>query len=161
MPSVTVNTTTGTLLTLKTSELAVLPQQTLTVPINGTPTVEQGPTLASLLTFAGVQYNAACRNDELRWWIEATSANGQAAALTAGEIDPLFGNRPAILSISENGQFLTSKGPTLIVPNDSGKRNLKQVSVITVGRAPAQLFNTPACSPTVALSSVPRRDRSS
>ena len=42
VPSVTVNTATGTLLTLKTSELAVLPQQTLTVPINGTPTIEQG-----------------------------------------------------------------------------------------------------------------------
>jgi hypothetical protein len=152
VPTVTVNTTTGTLLTLKTSELAVLPQQTVTVGS----TVEQGPTLASLLTLAGVQYNAACRNDELRWWIEATSANGQAAALTAGEIDPLFGNRPAILSISENGQFLTSKGPTLIVPNDSGKRNLKQVSVITVGRVPAQLASTtPACSPTVALPAVP------
>ncbi len=46
-----------------------------------------------------------------------------------------LGNRPAILSISENGQFLTSKGPTLIVPNDSGKRNLKQVSAEVPGQA--------------------------
>jgi hypothetical protein len=156
VPTIKVNTTSGTLLTLKTSELSVLPQQSVTITLNGVSTVEQGPTLASLLTLAGVQYNAACRNDELRWWIEATASNGQAATLTAGEIDPLFGNRPAILSISENGQFLTSRGPTLIVPNDpAGKRNLKGVSVITVGRAPAQLFNSSTCSPTVAMSATP------
>ena len=152
MPTIKVNTPTGTLLTLKTSELSILPQASTTISLNGVSTVEQGPTLASLLTLAGVQYNAACKNDELRWWIEATASNGQAATLTAGEIDPFFGNRPAILSISANGQFLTSKGPTLIVPNDpAGQRNLKGVSVITVGRATAQLPSvTPACSPTVA-----------
>ena len=152
VPTIKVNTTTGTLLTLKTSELSILPQASTTISLNGVSTVEQGPTLASLLTLAGVQYNAACKNDELRWWIEATASNGQAATLTAGEIDPFFGNRPAILSISANGQFLTSKGPTLIVPNDpAGQRNLKGVSVITVGRATAQLPSvTPACSPTVA-----------
>ena len=152
VPTIKVNTPTGTLLTLKTSELSILPQASTTISLNGVSTVEQGPTLASLLTLAGVQYNAACKNDELRWWIEATASNGQAATLTAGEIDPFFGNRPAILSISANGQFLTSKGPTLIVPNDpAGQRNLKGVSVITVGRATAQLPSvTPACSPTVA-----------
>ena len=46
------------------------------VPINGTSTTESGPTLASLLTYAGVQYNAACKNDELRYWVEATNAKG-------------------------------------------------------------------------------------
>jgi hypothetical protein len=152
VPSVVVNTTSGTLITLKTSELAVMPQQTVTIGA----TTEQGPTLASLLTYAGVQYNAACRNDELRWWVEVTGADGRAVTLTAGEIDPLFGNRPAILSISEGGQFLTSQGPTLVVPNDPAGRMLKRVRVVTVGRAPAQLASTtPACSPTVALSAAP------
>jgi hypothetical protein len=157
VPLVKVNTSTGsTLLTLETSELAALPEQSVTVPINGAPTVEKGPSLQSLLTFAGVSYNAACKNDELRWWIEVTSSTGAAAVLTAGEIDPLFGNRPAILSIDEGGQFLTMSGPKLIVPNDSGQRNISKVAVITVGRAPAQLASTtPACSPTVALSSAP------
>jgi hypothetical protein len=157
VPSVTINTATGqTLMTLKTSELSVVPEQTVTVPVKGVPTVEKGPSLQALLTFAGVSYNAACRNDELRWWIEVSSSTGAAVVLTAGEIDPLFGNRPAILSINEGGQFLTDSGPKLIVPNDSGQRNIPKVSVITVGRAPAQLASTtPACSPTVALSSAP------
>ncbi len=155
VPSITINTPTGTLLTLKTSELSVLPQQTVTVNINGTPTTEQGPSLAALLTFAGLQYNSACKNDELRYWIQATDAKAEAVTLTAGEIDPGFGNRPAILSISENGHFLTSKGARLIVPNDSGSRNLQSVRVITVGRAPAQIADPPSCATSGLVSTPP------
>jgi hypothetical protein len=148
VPSITVNTPTGTLLTLKTSELAVLPQTTISVPVGGVTTTESGPTLASVLALAGVAYSGACKNDELRWWVEATSSNASAVTLTAGELDPLFGNRPAILSIAENGKFLTSSGPRLIVPNDSGARNLQHVSIITVGRAPTELVEVnPACNP--------------
>jgi hypothetical protein len=149
VPSITVNTPTGTLLTLKTSELAVLPQTTVTVPIGGASTTESGPTLASLLTLAGVQYNAACKNDELRWWVEATSSNATAVTITAGELDPGFGNKPAILSIDEDGKFLTSSGPRLIVPNDqAGARNLQHVTMITVGRVPTELTETTAaCNP--------------
>ena len=155
VPSITINTPTGTLLTLKTSELSVLQQQTLTVNINGTPTTEQGPSLAALLTFAGLQYNSACKNDELRYWIQATNSKAQAVTLTAGEIDPGFGNRPAILSISENGHFLTSQGPRLIVPNDSGARDLQNVRIITVGRAPAQLADPPSCASSGLVSTPP------
>ncbi|HZO62503.1 MAG TPA: hypothetical protein VFB35_05930 [Gaiellaceae bacterium] len=146
-PSVRVSTAAGTLLTIPTPELAALPQQTVTVPIGGEPTTETGPTLASLLAYAGVQYNAACKNDELRWWIEVTSASGAAAVVTAGEIDPGFGNKPAILSLDEDGRFLTLSGPRLVVPNDDGARDLRQVRTVTVGRAPAQLPSaTPACA---------------
>ncbi len=155
VPTITINTPTGPLLSLKTSELSVLPQQTVTVNINGTPTTEQGPSLAALLTFAGLQYNSACKNDELRYWIQATDAKAEAVTLTAGEIDPGFGNRPAILSISENGQFLTSEGARLIVPNDSGARDLQGIRVITVGRAPAQLADPPSCASSGLVSTPP------
>jgi hypothetical protein len=157
VPTVKINTPTGTLLTLKTSELSVLPQQTLSVPIGGAATTESGPSLLALLTFAGVQFNSACKNDELRWWVEASNPKGQAVVITAGELDPLFGNRPAILSIDQNGQFLTQNGPTLVVPNDYGGRNLKNVSIITVGRAPVELGDTatPACGTTSLLSTPP------
>ncbi len=155
VPSITINTPTGTLLTLKTSELSVLPQQTVTVTIDGAPTVEQGPSLAALLSFAGLQYNAACKNDELRYWIQATNAQAQAVTVTAGEIDAGFGNRPAILSISENGKFLTAHGPRLIVPNDSGSRDLQNVRIVTVGRAPAQLADPPSCATSGAVATTP------
>ena len=73
VPTVKINTLTGTLLTLKTSELTVIPQTTLTVPVGGVSTTESGPSLLSLLAFAGVQFNSACKNDELRWWVEVTN----------------------------------------------------------------------------------------
>ncbi|HWE81626.1 MAG TPA: hypothetical protein VG265_08235 [Gaiellaceae bacterium] len=152
VPSVVINGPTLGLspLTLKTSELAILPQQTITLPIGGTSTTESGPLLSSVLTLAGVQYNALCKNDELRYWAEVTSTDGSAAvAITPGELDPGFGNRPAILSISENGKFLTSSGPRLIVPNDSGGRDIQHVGTITIGRAPSELPNAnPACGAT-------------
>jgi hypothetical protein len=131
VPTVKINTPAGTLLTLKTSELTVIPQTTVTSGTGATASTDSGPALLALLTFAGVQFNSACKNDELRWWVEVTNSKGQAVVITAGELDPLFGNRPAILSINHNGQFLTQNGPTLIVPNDSGGRNLKNVSIIT------------------------------
>jgi hypothetical protein len=157
VPTVKINTPTGTLLTLKTSELTVIPQTTLTLSVGGASTTESGPSLLSLLTFAGVQFNSACKNDELRWWVEVTNPKGQAAVITAGELDTGFGNRPAILSIDQNGQFLTQNGPTLIVPNDFGGRDIKNVSVITVGRAPAELADTstPACGTTSLVPTPP------
>ena len=138
----------GTPVTLKTSELASLPQQTDTVTIAGTQTTETGPLVSALMTLAGVQYNAQCSNDELRYWVEATSANGQAVEIGAGELDPFYGNRPAILSIDQNGTFLTSSGPRLVVPNDStDARDIEHVTRITIGRSPVELADTatPAC----------------
>jgi hypothetical protein len=141
VPSVTVNgPALAAPITLKTSELAALPQQTLTVTIGGKTVTESGPSVASLLTYAGIAYNATCKNDELRYWIEATNNKGAAAVFTAGEADPGFGNKTTILSIDDNGQFLTGTGPRLVMANDvSGARDLQQVRTITVGRAIAQL----------------------
>jgi hypothetical protein len=48
--------------------------------------------------------------------------------LGRGEVDSGFGNRPAILSISGDGKFLTGVGPRLIVPGDAGSaRDLPQL----------------------------------
>src|ERR1700733_13972374 len=80
-------------LSLTISQLAALPQQTVTVSIDGVSTTESGPSLSALLTQAGLQYISACKNDELRYWIEATGADGAAAEITAGEIDPSFGDK--------------------------------------------------------------------
>jgi hypothetical protein len=133
--------------TLKTSELAALPQTTITAGLNGKTVSVTGPLLSSLLSYAGLAYNSNCDNDELRYWVEVTNADGAAAVLTSGEIDPGFGNRPAVLAISENGGMLTTEGPTLVVPNDSGARNLAHVTKVTVGRAPVELADTgtPGC----------------
>jgi hypothetical protein len=146
-------------MTLKTAELASLPQRSISVSIaNGGQTqihTESGPYLSDVLTLAGTQFATACKNDLLRYWIEVTSSNGTAAVLTRGEIDPGFGNRPAILSIAEDGRFLTTSGPRLIVPGDvTGGRDLQHVSAVTVGRATPQLPAT-GCADTGRLASAP------
>ena len=135
-------------LSLHPWELAVLPQRTVTVTFqeNGRSVThtEQGPYLADALSFAGWQPIAACRNDLLRWWILASNARGQTALVTRGEIDPGFGNRQAILSISEDGRFLgATAGPRLIVPGDATSgRAIRNVDQITVGRAASQVPQT-------------------
>ena len=65
--------------------------------------------------------------------------------LGVGEVDPLFGNRPAILSMSEDGQFLTKTGPRLIVPGDgSSVRAISRVVMVTAGMPTPQLA-VPGC----------------
>jgi hypothetical protein len=156
VPTITVNGDGLTPVTLKTSELAALPQTTIIAGVNGKTVSATGPLLSSLLSYAGLTYNSGCKNDELRYWVEATSANGSAVVITAGELDPGFGNRPAILAISENGGMLTSEGPTLVVPNDTGARDLAHITKITVGRAPVELADvTPACGATSLVTAPP------
>ena len=90
-------------LTLTLSQLAALPQSTVTVPINGVPTTEKGPLVSALLTQAGFAPIAACTNDILRYWTEVSSLDGSAVQITNGELNTGFGNLPAVLSIAENG----------------------------------------------------------
>jgi Pentapeptide repeats (8 copies) len=134
-------------LTLTTAQLGALPQQTLTVAIGGVMTTETGPTVASLLALAGFKVISACRNDFLRYWVEASSLDGSAAEITDAELDPSFGNRPAILSLAENGAPL--RAPRLVVQRDAtGARYVRDVFDITVGRADLQLPSTnAACNP--------------
>src|SRR5262245_8991550 len=122
-------------LTLTMAQLAALPQQTVTLPGG---TTESGPTLSSLLAQAGFKLISACKNDQLHYWIEASSLDGSGAVISDGELDPLFGNNPAILSIKENGVALTA--PRLAVPKDkTTARDVGDVFNITVGRADQQL----------------------
>jgi hypothetical protein len=145
---VTFNGSVPNQLALHPWELAILPQRTVTVTFleNGKTVThtEQGPYLSDALTFAGWQPIASCRNDLLRWWIVAANAKGQTALVTRGEIDPGFGNRQAILSISEDGHFLSALGgPRLIVPGDATSgRAIRNVNQVTVGRATSQLAQT-------------------
>ena len=58
--------------------------------------------------------------------------------ISDGELDPLFGNNPAILSMTENGVPLTA--PRLAVPKDkTTARDVGNVFNITIGRADQQL----------------------
>ena len=126
--------------TLKVSELAILPQQTITVSIDGVTHTETGPYLESVLNLAVPNYLACNKNNLLRWWIQVTSRDAGSTVLGVGEVDPGFGNRPAILSISEDGKFLTMQGPRLIVPGDGAStRDIAHVEMVSTGMAAPQL----------------------
>jgi hypothetical protein len=135
--SITINGDVATPRTLKWPELAILPQQTMTVTIDGVSHVEKGPSLIDVIGLATPNIVACSRNDALRWWIQVTNKSGQAAVFGRGEVDTGFGNRPAILSISEDGKFLTTtSGPRLIVQGDaSSAPDLRNVVMVTTRRA--------------------------
>lgn len=136
---------------------ATYPQTTDTVTINGQSTTETGPSLFTILADAGAWSSAGdtplssatqpCKNDILRYAVSVTGRGGATVVLTGGEIDPGFGNDGAILSVSENGQALSS--PRLIVPSDgtpapagntTDSPDIQGVANITVSRATPQLY---------------------
>jgi len=126
--------------TLKVSELAILPQQTISVTIDGVSHTETGPTLESVVNLAVPNYLACNKNNLLRWSILVTSRSAGSTVLGVCEIDPGFGNRQAILSLSEDGQFLTMQGPRLIVPGDAAwTRDVAHVEMVTASMATPQL----------------------
>ncbi len=122
-------------LTLTMAQLAALPAASVTLPDG---TTESGPTLSSLLSKAGFGLVPGCKNDQLHYWIEASSLDGSGAVISDGELDPNFGNNPAILSITQNGVPLTA--PRLAVPRDATEaRDVGNVFDLTIGRADQQL----------------------
>ena len=127
--------------TLKASELAQLPMQTVTVAFvqDGTTVThtEQGPYLSAVLdVLGGPNYQSCSKNDLLRWYALISGRDGRAAVVGRGETDPGFGGRQAILSIIEDGRFLIAGGPRLIVPGDAtAARNIQHVVSIYTARA--------------------------
>lgn len=66
--------------TLKFSELAILPQQTISVVIDAVTHTESGPYLESVLKLAAPGYLACSKNNLLRWWILVTNSSGASTA---------------------------------------------------------------------------------
>jgi DMSO/TMAO reductase YedYZ molybdopterin-dependent catalytic subunit len=126
---------------LKFTELAILPQQTISVTIDGVTHTETGPYLESVLNLAVPNYLGCNKNNLLRWWALVSGKSGASAVLGVGEVDAGFGNRQAILSLEEDGRFLTSHGgPKLVVPGDGAStRDIPRVVMVTAGMAAPQL----------------------
>jgi hypothetical protein len=133
-------------LELSAAQLAGLQQLSATVMIDGVKDVEKGPPLSEILTKANISGVASCENDELRYWIEASSATGQSVVVNAAEFDPEGANNLALLSIRENGKPL--REPRLIMAADkTGARDIEDVDHVTIGRAAPQLPSQDGCTP--------------
>jgi hypothetical protein len=127
-----------------TAQLAALPQTIGTITIGGFLDTYSGVLLETLVTDAGPAYPASLlntKNELLRVTVTVQGA-GRDLTLAVGELDPNFGNHPALVALSRNGRPIAG-GPELVVPGDQfPARFLPQVSKVTVGIATAPATNT-------------------
>ena len=126
------------------AQLAALPQTTSTVNLGFRQVTVTGVLLETLVTDAVPAYPASLlntKNELLRVTVTVRGA-GREVTFAVGELDPGFGNHPALLALTLNGQPIPG-GPDLVVPGDSAPlRSVLGVTQVTVGIATAPATNT-------------------
>lgn len=92
-----------------------------------------GPLLIDVLHGAEPRFDAGERKDRLRFLISVLGRDRHRAVLSWGEIDPEFGNTPALLAVSMDCRALDDQGPHLVMPGDRcGARHISQVTDLRV-----------------------------
>ncbi|MFD1538980.1 hypothetical protein [Nonomuraea guangzhouensis] len=90
-----------------------------------------GALLIDVLRSAEPLFDPDERKDRLRFLISVLGRDGHRAVLSWGEIDPEFGNTPALLAVSMDCRDLDDQGPHLVVPGDRcGARHISQIAEI-------------------------------
>jgi hypothetical protein len=109
---------------LRLADLAKYPQHTVQVTfVGGKPERTQnhtfsGPLLIDVLNAAGPQFDAAAKNDALRWGILVTGSGNYRALIAWSELDPHLGAKQVLLSMTEDGKPLDA--PRIALPDDKG-----------------------------------------
>jgi hypothetical protein len=134
------------------AQLAQLPQTSVTARTGFGTVTDTGVLLETLVLDAGPAYPASLlntKNELLRVTVTVRGAGHRETTFAVGELDPGFGDHPALLALTQNGRPIAF-GPELVVPGDSAPiRSVAGVSQVTVGiaTAPATDTNPPAGSP--------------
>jgi hypothetical protein len=134
------------------AQLAALPQATATVTVGRKQFTDTGVLLETLVSDAGPAYPASLlntKNELLRVTATVRGAGHREVTFAVGELDPGFGNHPALLALTRGGRPIAG-GPELVVPGDRAPlRFVPRVSQVTVGIATAPATDTmpPAGSP--------------
>jgi hypothetical protein len=127
------------------AQLATLPQTPATVTFGDHQVTYAGVLLETLVTTAKPAYPTSLlntKNELLRVTATVRGAGHQEVTFAIGELDPAFGNHPALLALTQDGRPIGS-GPQLVVPGDRGPlRFVLDVSEVTVGIAAATATNT-------------------
>jgi hypothetical protein len=151
-PAVSVNGEVTSPLAFTAAQLAALPQTTVTVTVGRRQVSDTGVLLETLVDDAGPAYPATLlntKNELLRVTATVRGAGRDSVTFAVGELDPGFGNHPAVLALTQNGRPIPG-GPELVVPGDRAPfRFVPRVSQVTVGIATAPATDTapPAGSP--------------
>ena len=126
--------------TLTPAELAALPQSEVTAAEkDGTKLVFRGPTLRSLVTLVGAPIGHDFRGSNMLIAIVAEASDGYKAAYMLAEVDEGFGNKNAILALTQDGKALPAKdGPyRVIMPGEEHRarwiRMVQRVRLTRVG----------------------------
>jgi hypothetical protein len=134
------------------AQLAALPQTTATVTVGRKQFTDTGVLLETLVSDAGPAYPASLlntKNELLRVTVTVRGAGHREVTFAVGELDPGFGNHPALLALTRSGRPIAG-GPELVVPGDRAPfRFVPRVSQVTVGIAAVPATDTapPAGSP--------------
>ena len=128
---------------LHSSELAALPTASQTVNyLSGTTPQTRtyvGPTLWSVLDNAGIQLDAAKKNDVLNRYALATGADGYRALFSLGELHPEFGN------VASRVAYLETNGSTSApIANEDGPFRVTAPTDVKGGRYVSQLVRLEA-----------------
>lgn len=131
----------GVTRTLSAADLAALPQVEYTsTEKDGARVVFRGPTLRSLVTLAGAPTGHEFRGPNMLIAILAEASDGYRAAYMLAEVDEGFGNKTAILALSQDGAALPARdGPfRVIVPGEQHRarwiRMVQRLRLVRVGR---------------------------
>lgn len=135
------------------AQLQALPHTALVVPrtpFSSRTTTYTGVSLRDLVTTAGPVLLPGAKNALLRVTIAVSGRLG-AVTLALGELDPNFGNHPAILALTQDGRAL-SGGPELVLDDSLPLRRVGRVSRVTVS------VQNPATTPPPSAGAVTVRD---
>jgi len=147
-PKVTVNGEVTTPTTFSLTQLEALPQTTMTVTEGARQFSDTGVLLETLALDADPAYPPPCptakppcllntKNSLLRVTATVTGSTGGPVTFALGELDPNFGNHPALLALTEDGLPIVG-GPDLVVPGDRAPaRSVYGVTNVKVGVATA------------------------
>jgi hypothetical protein len=121
------------------------PQTTVTVTSGRRHETDTGVLLETLVMDADPAYPSSLlntKNELLRLTVTVKGASYARVTLAVGELDPNFGDHPAVLALTRNGRPMAG-GPELVVPGDRTQaRFVRAVSRITVGIASAPATDT-------------------
>ena len=120
-------------------DLAALQKLAPTTQVVGTDTYV-GVSLWTLLNSTlGLSVPPGSKNASLAMYAVATGSDGYRATVSLGEIDPGFGNKPALVAYELNGAPLGARGVArLVVPGDlKASRSVSNLVAIEVFAAPS------------------------
>ncbi len=106
-------------MTFDRAQLVTLPREQVEGDDHGTKASWDGVRMLELLRKAGAPMDRALRGPNLAKVVLVTAADGYRVAFALADFDPAFGNSPAILADTRDGQLLDEKeGPFRLVIAD-------------------------------------------